>query len=321
MGLSRRDFLKVSAGGGLLLASNLAPGTALARPPAPRLPEAKGILFDATVCIGCKACMTACKEYNKLPPDHYHPGEIWDDPVDLSAKTVNIVKLYSNGTAHAKDQEINGYSFIRRFCMHCVDPACVSACPVTALTKDMKTGVVRYNKDNCIGCRYCQIACPYNIPKFQWDQAFPQIVKCYLCDHRIAQGGYSACCEFCPTGASIFGNVQDLLKEAKRRLALPVGRFADYPVQRVDSTHKAPRQVTPYLNHIYGEKEGGGTQVLMLANVPFTKLGLPQLAPESQAGASETLYHTLYKGMIVPYVVLGGLFYLIYKNTTGHELP
>jgi NAD-dependent dihydropyrimidine dehydrogenase PreA subunit len=185
----------------------------------------------------------------------------------------------------------------------------------------MKTGVVRYNKDNCIGCRYCQIACPYNIPKFQWDQAFPQIVKCYLCDHRLAQGGYSACCEFCPTGASIFGNVQDLLKEARRRLALPVGRFADYPVQRVDSTHKAPRQVTPYLNHIYGEKEGGGTQVLMLANVPFTKLGLPQLPPESQAGASETLYHSLYKGMFLPYIVLGGLFYLIYKNTTGHELP
>ena len=121
--------------------------------------------------------MAACKEYNNLPPDHYDPNSIWDDPVDLSAKTVNIVKLYNNGTGQVKDREINGYSFVRRFCMHCVDPSCISACPVSALTKDPNTGVVKYNKDVCIGCRYCQIACPYNVPKFQWDQAFPQIAE------------------------------------------------------------------------------------------------------------------------------------------------
>jgi Fe-S-cluster-containing dehydrogenase component len=205
--------------------------------------------------------------------------------------------------------------------MHCVDPSCVSACPVSALTKSQETGVVQYNKNNCIGCRYCQVACPYNIPKFQWDQAFPQIVKCQLCNHRFAQGGYSACCEFCPTGASIFGNVSDLMKEAKRRLSLTTGQMAEYPLRRVDSPDKAVRKVTPYINHIYGAQEGGGTQVLMLANVPFNKLGLPMLPPQSQASRSETLYHTLYKGMIVPYIILGGLFFLIYKNTTGHELP
>ena len=321
MGLSRRDFLKVSASGGLVLASSLSPLPVAARAPVPRLSEAMGILYDATLCIGCKACMAACKEYNHLPPDHYQPNNIWDDPVDLSAKTVNIVKLYTNGAPEVKDREVNGYSFVRRFCMHCVDPSCVSACPVSALTKDPTTGVVRYNKNNCIGCRYCQVACPYNIPKFQWDQAFPQIVKCYLCEHRYAQGGYSACCEFCPTGASIFGNVNDLMKEAKRRLSLTTGQVAAYPLRRVDSHDKTHRKVTPYLNHIYGVREGGGTQDLMLANVPFNKLGLPQLPPESQASKSETLYHTLYKGMIVPYVILGGLFFLIYKNTTGHELP
>jgi|WetSurSiteA1Bulk_404760.scaffolds.fasta_scaffold52686_2 Fe-S-cluster-containing dehydrogenase component len=321
MGLSRRDFLKVSASGSLLAAANLSPVPALAREPAVRLPDSMGILYDATVCIGCKACMTACKEYNNLPPDHYQPSEVWDDPIDLSAKTFNIVKLYNNGTSAVKDRETNGYSYIRRLCMHCVDPACVSACPVSALTKDPQTGVVRYNKDNCIGCRYCQIACPYNVPKFQWELAFPQIMKCQLCDHRYATGGYSACCEFCPTGASIFGNSQDLLKEAKRRLTLKPGEFAYYPLRTVDSQDKVYRQVTPYLNHIYGDKEGGGTQVLMLANVPFTKLGLPALGDKSQASQAETLYHTLYKGMIVPYVILGGLFFLVYKNTTGHSLP
>jgi Fe-S-cluster-containing dehydrogenase component len=321
MGLSRRDFLKVSAGGGLVLASNLSPVPALAREPVPRLPEAMGILYDATVCIGCKACMAACKEYNHLPPDQSNPADVWDDPIDLSAKTYNIVKLYTNGTAQVKDREANGYSFIRRFCMHCVDPACTSACPVSALHKDPNTGVVLYNKDVCIGCRYCQVACPYNVPKFEWSKAFPQIQKCQLCNHRIVKGGYSACCEFCPTGASIFGNVQDLLKEAKRRLALPPGKMASYPLRRVDSSDKTQRLVTPYHQHIYGAKEGGGTQVLMLANVSFAKLGLPQLPPVSAASQAETLYHTLYKGMIVPYVVLGGLFYLIYKNTTNQDLP
>ena len=305
----------------MVLASSLSPVPAAAREPIPRLPEADGILYDATLCIGCKACMAACKEYNHLPPDHHNPNNVWDDPIDLSAKTYNIVKLYTNGTGQAKDQAVNGYSFVRRFCMHCVDASCTSACPVGALHKDPQTGAVLYNKSVCIGCRYCQIACPYNVPKFEWDKTFPQIQKCQLCSHRIAQGSYPACCEFCPTGASIYGNVQDLLKEAKRRLSLTTGQMAEYPLRRVDSPDKAQRQVTPYLNHIYGAREGGGTQVLMLANVPFNKLGLPQLPPESAASHAETLYHTLYKGMIGPYVLLGGLFYLIYKNTTNQDLP
>ena len=321
MGLSRRDFLKVSAAGGLMAASSLSPLPAAAREPTPRLPDAVGILYDATVCIGCKACMSACKEYNHLPSDKSSPDSLWDDPRDLSAKTVNIVKLYKNGTGQVKNREIDGYSFIRRFCMHCVDPNCISACPVSALTKDPTTGVVKYNKDNCIGCRYCQIACPYNIPKFQWDLAFPQIVKCQLCNHRFPEGGYSACCEFCPNGASIFGNVQDLRKEAQRRLALPVGRTADYPLHRVDAKETRQWVVSPYVPKVFGEKDGGGNQVLMLAGVPFQKLGLPQLGDESTAAHAEGLYHTLYKGMIIPYVILGGLFWVIYKNTTGQDLP
>lgn len=321
MGISRRDFLKVSASGGLLMASALSPVPVLAREPKARLLEAVGILYDATVCIGCKACMAACKEYNNLPPDHSTPDSIWDNPLDLSAKSYNIIKLYTNGTGQVKDREIDGYSFIRRFCMHCVDPACTSACPVSALTKDRHTGAVRYNKDACIGCRYCQVACPYNIPKFQWDQAFPQIKKCELCSHRMAAGSYPACCEFCPNGASIFGSVQDLRKEAKRRLALQPGKTASYPIHRVDSRETRDRLVTPYQNRVYGEKDGGGTQVLILAGVPYDKLGLPTLPDESTAATSETLMHSLYKGMIAPYVVLGGLFYIVYKNTTKQDLP
>jgi Fe-S-cluster-containing dehydrogenase component len=321
MGISRRDFLKVSASGGLMVASALSPLPVLAREAKVCLPEAVGVLYDATVCIGCKACMAACKEYNDLPPDHSTPDSIWDNPLDLSAKTFNIVKLYTNGTGQVKDSEINGYSFIRRFCMHCVDPACVSACPVSALTKDPCTGAVRYNKDNCIGCRYCQVACPYNVPKFQWDLAFPQIKKCELCYHRLTRGSYPACCEFCPNGASVFGNLQDIRKEARRRLTLEPGKTASYPLHRVDSQETREFVVTPYQNHIYGELDGGGTQVLILTGVPYNKLGLPTLPNESAATTSETLMHTLYKGMIVPYVLLGGLFYIVYKNTTKQDLP
>jgi Fe-S-cluster-containing dehydrogenase component len=321
MPLSRRDFLKTAASGSLVLASNLSPVAVMAREATARLPEAVGILYDATVCIGCKACMAACKEYNQLPPDHYRPDSLWDDPLDLSAKTYNIVKLYQNGDSQVKDREIDGYSYIRRFCMHCVDPACASACPVSALTKDHITGAVKYNPDLCIGCRYCQVACPYNIPKFQWDQAFPQIKKCQLCDHRMAQGGYAACCEFCPNGASIFGYVQDLRKEAKRRLALRAGEMTAFPLHRVDSGEVHYQPAALYQPKIYGEKDGGGTQVLMLAGVPYGKLGLPHLPDQSNASASETLMHSLYKGMIGPYVVLGGLFYLVFKNTGKKDLP
>lgn len=314
MEISRRNFIKIGAAGGLMAAANAHPALGF-REPKQRLPEALGILYDATVCIGCKACVSACKQYNDMPPDFSSPEELWDTPLDLSSKTLNIIKLYKHGTGEAKDREIDGYSYIKRHCMHCVDPACVSACPVSALTKDPSTGVVRYNKNACIGCRYCQIACPYDIPKFQWDKAFPVIKKCQLCDHRYENGGYSACCEFCPTGASIFGRVDDLLKEAKRRLSLKPGEWAHYPIGRVDSSRTSYRQVTPYINHIYGETEGGGTQFLLLSNVPFERLGLPRLPDMSQAAVSEGLQHTIYKGMVAPIVFLAGLVYTVYKNT------
>ncbi|MHB8881825.1 MAG: hydrogenase 2 operon protein HybA [Thermodesulfovibrionales bacterium] len=316
MDMNRRNFLKVAAGGSLLLAT----GTAADAREARKLSaDAVGILYDATVCIGCKVCQTACKEHNKMPAEHSSKDMLWDDPVDLSAKTLNIIKLYANGSGVTKDSEIDGYSFIKRHCMHCVDPACVSACPVTALKKDAKNGVVSYNKDACIGCRYCQIACPYNIPKFEFDKALPQIRKCQLCDHRYKEDKFSACCEFCPTGASIFGNVNDLLAEAKKRLALRPGDYYKYPVAHVRSRETSYRPVAKYQGRIYGEKEGGGAQYLLLAGVPFTKLGMPDLDETSDAAFSENIQHTIYKGMIGPGVLLAGLLFAAYKSTNQKD--
>jgi Fe-S-cluster-containing dehydrogenase component len=324
MDIKRRDFLKVVAGGGMLLAANAHPALAISRPPKSMPPDAVGMFYDSTICIGCKACQHACKEHNQMPPEFTMrssdmPGQLWDDPVDLSSKTLEIIKCYRQGTGETKNSEVNGFAFIKRNCMHCVDPACVSACPVSALRKNPQNGVVTYNKDACIGCRYCQIACPFNIPKFEYDKPFPQIRKCQFCNHRFAEGKYSACCEFCPTGASIFGPAKALREEARKRLTLTPGEYYDYPLQTVDSKNKMRQQVPKYINYVYGENEVGGTQFVMLAGIPFDKLGMPTLSDKADAAFSEGIQHTLYKGLIAPAAVLAGLMFAAYRSTKDHE--
>ena len=315
MEIKRRDFLKGIAGGAALAMAQ--PVLALAREKS-RLPDAVGILYDATLCIGCQACMVGCRKANDLPAETIGPQKLWDNPIDLSAKTLNIIKKYKDGTGAFKDREINGYSFIKRHCMHCVDPACVSACPASALTKDPKTGIVSYNEDACIGCRYCQVACPFLIPKFEWDNPFPKIVKCQLCSHLLAKGQLPGCCDACPTGASIFGPTAALLEDAKRRQKMQPGEYYDFPIASIASGKTQYQKAAQYIPKIYGEKEVGGTQVLMLAGVPFTKLGLPDLPERSYVALAENIQHTLYKGMILPIVALGGLIFLV-KRTEGKK--
>lgn len=283
MDMNRRDFLKIAAGSGLLLASNANPGYGSMSKELP--PEAVGILYDATLCIGCKSCMYNCKKFNSVPGgalflegsdipyEFTTPERIWDAPKDLTSKTLNIIKVSRSGTALNKDTVENGFSFVKQHCLHCISPACVSACPVAALKKNPENGVVYYEEDRCIGCRYCQLACPFRIPKLEWESPSPQIRKCQLCNHRFKEGKYSACCEFCPTGASIFGKVVDLRDEAKRRLTLEPGSTYEYPVQTVDSSYRLRQRVSSYLNHVYGMNEAGGTQYLLLAGVPFDWIG------------------------------------------------
>nr|MBF0222156.1 hydrogenase 2 operon protein HybA [Desulfobulbaceae bacterium] len=310
--MKRRDFLKGVAGGAVLTAVS-SPIDASAEKK-PRLDNALGILYDATLCIGCQVCMVACKKANDMP---YVPGdtlETWEKPSELSSNTLNIIKKYEGGESQEKDVE-DGFSFVKRHCMHCVDPACVSVCPVSALSKDPDTGVVTYNEKACIGCRYCQVACPFNIPKFQWESAFPKIVKCQLCSHLFKKNEISACCSQCPTGASLFGPVNDLMAEAKRRLQLQAGGYADFPLSDIRTGKTVNARVAAYNKEIYGESEVGGTQVIMLSGVSFTKLGLPELPDESYTGVAETIQHTLYKGLILPAVAFAGLAYVIKKNT------
>ena len=314
MSIRRREFLKTAVAGSAVAT---VPVAAEARPNLEPPPKAIGMLYDSTLCIGCKACMSACKEANGMPPEPMEGQPMWDAPVDTSGKTINIIKLYKDGTAQVKDQEEDGYAFVKRHCMHCVDPGCVSVCPVTAMRKDPETGVVTHHPEACIGCRYCVWACPYDIPKWDFTEAFGQIHKCQFCNHRLAEGKLPACVEHCPTGASLFGTREELIAEAHRRMELEPGSTYRYPMNTLDSGHWHEKTVPHYQQHLYGETQGGGTQVMVLAGVPFEKLDLPLLPERSFAAASETIQHTVYKGMLAPLALLGGLMFVVGRNRKG----
>lgn len=311
----RRRFFKELIVGGAAFALGTAAQTACARETRPRPPEALGLLYDATLCVGCKACVAACKRANDNPPEFSTQDQLWDTPLDTSGYSFNIIKMYRNGTMEAKDQEQNGYAFMKISCMHCADPSCVSACPVSAMTKNPVTGVVGYDANRCIGCRYCVAACPFGIPKYQYDSPTGRIGKCELCRHRYEDGHYSACAEVCPTGATLYGKTSDLLAEAKRRLALKPGELTSFPRGKLggpDQSYEAP--AGKYLQHVYGETEYGGTQVLKLSGVSFQKVGMPDLPPDAAAALSETIQHTLYGNLLMPFAVLGVMAYAAKRN-------
>ncbi len=287
---SRRDFLKAL---GLSGASLLA-GAASATASEVHLvnDEELGMLYDATRCVGCKACMSACKrvngDYGSLAYERGKNDEdgLWDAPQDLSGSTRTLIKLYKESPQR--------WSYVKYSCMHCQKPSCVSVCPVSAMTKDKITGVVDYNKNTCIGCRYCQVACAFGIPRFQWDKAVPQIVKCDLCKNtNLKKNGISACAETCPTGAITFGKRRELLADARNRLKEQPGK---------------------YIDHIYGEHEVGGTNHLYLAAIPFNRLGLPEVPEQAPAEFSEKIQHTIYKGFIAPMALYGSLCFIALRN-------
>jgi Fe-S-cluster-containing dehydrogenase component len=336
MSLNRRQFLKATAtGGGAAVAAVAAPApdaNAIVRATHPVPPDAVGLLYDSTLCIGCKACVAGCKHANGMPPE-VDPGQgawnqgMWDTPKDTSGRTLNIIKVYRDGQMAQKDRETNGFAFIKKQCYHCADPSCVSCCPVSAMLKDPVTGIVSHDPGRCIGCRYCVFACPFEVPKYQYEDPFGQITKCQLCNHRLAKGELPGCVDTCPTGATLFGRVDDLKREAHRRVGLRPGDSYDYPrgdlSGRIGPDMPANEKVVhaAYLPEVYGEKVLGGTQVLYVSAVPFDKLGLPykNVPDHAYAAHTEGLQHLLYKGMIAPLAVLTGLILLARRNFDKHH--
>ena len=330
MSIDRRAFLTRSFGGAAAAGASLATGDAqaltLARPDHVASPQAVGILYDSTLCVGCKACVAACKAANGAPAvvpatlAGWNQGE-WDSAEDLDGRTLNVIKAYVNGTREVKDREIDGFAFVKRHCLHCIDPSCVSVCPVSAMRKHPVTGIVTNDKDACMGCRYCSYACPFGVPQFDLSQPYGRINKCEMCSHLQAKGGIPACCDVCPTGASLFGKLTDLQKEAETRVSLAAGTSYEFPRGRLgDETRpKYPGQAANYLKKIYGEKDGGGTQLRYIAGVSFEKLGLPTLPPHSFAATAEGIQHTLYKWFAAPLVLFAGLLALTYRSTRSRH--
>ena len=252
---------------------------------------ALGLLYDASLCIGCKACEAACNEANNTPADTRGDG-LHQAPSDLNDVTRNIIKLY-------KPEDNSLSSFVKRQCMHCFDPACAAGCPFQALHKDKQDGIVLWDGDKCIGCRYCTITCPYSVPRFQWRGLDPVVTKCELCSHRLVKGLKPGCTSVCPVGAVIFGPRTVLLLEAKRRIKKNPGRY--------------------YQDRVYGETDNGGTQCLYLSRVPFEKLGLPELGAESVPARTLRWQKRIYQYFALPALLYVGLVQVIRKNLAGHE--
>ncbi len=232
-----------------------------------------GILVDVTKCTACEKCVVACTESKgrSLKAAERDRAVISDG---LSADRLATILNVGEGR------------FARKSCMHCLEPACVSACLVGGLTKS-PGGPVIYDRDKCIGCRYCMLACPFHIPRYEWDKTVPYVVKCDMCRERIEQNLKPACVEACPEKALTFGAREDLLLQARESIR-------NYPDK--------------YRDHIWGEKEFGGTSVIYIADVDLGSLGWPAAETEAIPALTEPLVHK------TPFIGLGVAFGLVGLN-------
>jgi len=238
MRIGRRGFMKVAAAGagvaGVSTATASSEGTIAGA-------DTPGVLVDTTLCVGCRACEAACSETNALPA----PPES-DAVMESRRDTAPQVFTVVNKTTTEDGKVV----FAKKQCMHCEAPGCAAACPVRAMNK-LPSGPVVWDGAACLGCRYCMIACPFDIPKYEYDSWNPRVRKCTFCADRQAKGLKPACTEVCPSGALSFGRRGELLDEAKRRIYGTPGKYA---------------------THIFGEHEAGGTSWLYIT-APDVDLG------------------------------------------------
>jgi formate dehydrogenase iron-sulfur subunit len=262
MSLSRRKFLGWIGAAGMTATAGRKASAATTHH-FEGYPDSMAVLHDTTLCIGCRRCEGACNAVNELPA----PEVPFTDLSVLEKQRRTTSKAYT--VVNQKPGKENGPVFVKKQCNHCLEPACASVCFVKAFTKT-KEGAVVYDASVCVGCRYCMIACPFEIPSYEYDNAFsPRVMKCTMCHPRVLEGKLPGCVESCPTEALVFGKRDDLLKIARQRIT---------------------RRPEKYVDHIYGEREMGGTSWLYLSGEPFETIGMRMdlgvtPAPELTAGA------------------------------------
>ena len=245
MNLSRRLFFKVGgATGAAALVGRATPASASVAKPV----STPAVLVDTTKCAGCRACEAACAEKNMLDG----PARA-GDPGVLDARRTTDERTFTVVNRMSTDPE----RFVKTQCLHCVEPGCASACPTRALEKTV-AGPVVYHGERCLGCRYCMLSCPFEMPKYEYNDPAPYVKKCEFCADRQARGELPACVDVCPSGALTFGRRDELIEEARRRIYSEPGR---------------------YVAHIYGEHEAGGTSWLYITDQKLEALGLPTNVP------------------------------------------
>jgi formate dehydrogenase iron-sulfur subunit len=286
--LDRRAFLRGSLTAGAC-AAGLSAATARAAPENEISPDRMGVLVDTTVCIGCRSCEWACKTAHDLPTP---PLEAYSDKTVFSRLRRMDEHALTVVNRHANPKAPGQTCPVKVQCMHCDHPACVSACIVGALSKEAN-GAVVWDGGKCIGCRYCMVACPFQVPAFEYHKAIqPRIMKCDFCSARRKAGGLPACVEICPVEALTYGRRDELVRVAHERI------------------QRSPER---YVNHVLGEHEVGGTSWLYLSGVEFAALQFPKLGQKPAPGVSESIQHGIFAYFVPPvsmYALLGVLMWV-----------
>ena len=245
------------------------------------------MLNDVTRCIGCRSCQLACKEWNDLEATRTRNRGSYENPPRLSANTYTRMRFHE-----FEERGRLRWVFTKLGCMHCVDPGCVSVCTVGALQKTA-AGPVVYDATRCIGCRYCEYACPFGVPKYDWDDPLGLIGKCTFCAGRLGAGMAPSCAKACPVDAIAFGERDELLAEAHRRIRDHRGRYFD---------------------HVYGETEAGSTNVLYIGPCDPAELGLPPLGPEPVTRYSEAVMRAAPLTIVAVAAALSGIAWYTHRR-------
>ena len=259
--------------------------------------KGKAMLFDAEKCIACRACEVACLEWNNLPGDDTEFSPTYTNPQYVTSRTWTTIVFHEllggNGNPPL-------WFFTKIQCYHCLSPSCAEVCPTKALHKDPETGAVVWDAEKCIGCGYCEVACPFGIVKLNKENK--TIEKCTFCNDRIKNGIPPACAQACPTGALVFGDFDEIRAKAEE-IEKREGRY------------------------VYGLREVGGTRYMIALpkNVKPKDMGLPSPETKKPAYLLSNTGSDNYRGVAEKVIgewvaigVVGGLILagLVKKSTT-----